>query len=612
MNETYNVTVRPSGARVRVPAGTPVSRLLFARNEHIESPCGGAGKCGKCRVIAKGALSPLSQTEKEHLSLREQQEGYRLACCAVVKGDCEIVIPAGSAASRQQILTETSRIDVPPAPRTEKKYVELKEAALGECRSEAERILGAAGKTAVAPALAPLLAKKARDAKYRFTAVCFDDSIIDIEPGDTSGSLYGAAFDIGSTTLAGYLSDLSDGRIIAKGAMMNPQILFGDDLISRINYIGESRERLEDLRAPLWEALSRITGDMAREAGISRKDIYTATVAGNTCMCHIAAGIPPFTLGVSPYIPTDTKAADMAAADTGLDINPAGVVQFLPCIGGFVGADNVAVILSAMPETDRTLMAVDIGTNGEIALWHKGRLSVCSAAAGPAFEGAGISCGMRGGAGAIDKVYMENGVFTVRVCGGEKAKGICGSGLVDAVKVLLQEGAVDISGRLLSPDEFSGNPSIAERLREGEKGAEFVIALPEESFSGYPVTLKHSDIRSLQLAKGSICAAVRTLLEHNGISEGDLEGLFLAGGFGNYLDKGSAIAIGLLPRLDPSLIIPAGNGAGTGAVMALISRDCLERAKEIAAAAEHLELALSPGYQMNLMDAMMFYQEGDI
>ena len=214
---------------------------------------------------------------------------------------------------------------------------------------------------------------------------------------------------------------------------------------------------------------------------------------------------------------------------------------------------------------------------------------------------------MRGGAGAIDKVSVENGRFTIHTCGGGPAKGICGSGLVDAVRVLLQEGAIDVTGRLLPPEEFSGCPSIAERLRSGEKGAEFILASAGESLTGYPLTLRHSDVRSLQLAKGSICAAIRTLLDENGVAAGELESLVLAGGFGNYLDKESAIAIGLLPQIDPDRILPAGNGAGTGAIQALVSSDQLARAKEIAAMAEHTELALSARYQMNLMDAMMFY-----
>ncbi|MBR4749298.1 MAG: DUF4445 domain-containing protein [Abditibacteriota bacterium] len=607
MNEIYHVTLQPMGTGVQVPAGTLISRLLFSRDVHVESPCGGAGKCGKCRVIARGALSPLSDTERERLTPGELAEGYRLACCASVAGDCEILIPAASRSGEQQILTETAPVECEPRPRAAKIYCALGEPRLGENTTEARRVLEATGASRIASGLLGSLAQIIRDSAYSFTATVFDGSVIAVEPGDTGSECYGAAFDIGSTTLAGYLADLGTGKVLAADSMMNPQILFGDDLISRINYAGRSREALEQLRQPLWHSLSQMAEALAVGAGVAPDRIYYATCVGNTCMCHIAAGIPPFTLGVSPYIPTTTEALLLPASDTGLRINPGGMVQFLPCIGGFVGADTTGVILSSLPMDDKTRMAVDIGTNGEIALWHKGRLTVCSAAAGPAFEGAGISCGMRGGKGAIDKVSMEDGRFVIHTCGNEKARGICGSGLVDAVRVLLEEGAVDMTGRLLPPEEFSGSAAIAERLREGEKGAEFVLAFADDSASGYSLSLKHSDIRALQLAKGSICAAIRTLLDENGITESDLTGLTLAGGFGNYLDRGSAIAIGLLPRIDPDIIIPAGNGAGTGAIQALISSERLQRAREIAAMAEHTELALSARYQMNLMDSMMFY-----
>ncbi|MBQ9358185.1 MAG: DUF4445 domain-containing protein, partial [Abditibacteriota bacterium] len=602
----------PVGARVRVPADTPVSRVLFSESVHVETPCGGAGKCGKCRIIAKGGLSPLSESEKAHLTADELQAGFRLACCAAITGDCEIFIPEESHAGVQQILTETAPVECGVKPRLVKTFCSLREPGLGEVTSEAEPVLRACGASRISRRLLGSLAPALRAAAYSFTAVVLDDTLIAVEPGDTSACCLGAAFDIGSTTLAGYLADLRTGRVLAADSMMNPQILFGDDLISRINYIGRDPAALEQLRQPLMASLSRMAENMARKAGADKDSIYYAVFAGNTCMCHIAAGILPFTLGVSPYIPTTTEALLLPADEAGLEINPAGLIQFLPCIGGFVGADTTGVVLSSLPLDDKTRMAVDIGTNGEIALWHKGSLSVCSAAAGPAFEGAGISCGMRGGAGAIDKVYMEGGAFKARVCGGEKAKGICGSGLVDAVRVLLEEGAIDMTGRLLPPEEFSGSPAIAERLTAGEKGAEFILAFPEESRSGYPIALRHSDIRALQLAKGSICAAIRTLLDENGITEYDLESLALAGGFGNYLDKHSAIAIGLLPQIDPDRIIPAGNGAGTGAIEALISADMLARAGEIAAGARHYELALSARYQMNLMDAMMFYQENKI
>jgi len=610
MSKECNITIKPDDISLKVPYNSLIADILEIPHIHTEMPCGGAGICGKCKVIATGALSEKTEAEQKI----SKEDNVRLACVTRVLGDAIIYIPDSSRSIKQKILTLTNTRETEIKNNIKKLHITLKEPVLGEDDSEITRIKKYIKSNfnldiTVNYRILSDLSKKIRSSKYDFTCVLFEEELIAVEKGNTETTCYGIAFDIGSTTLAGYMLDLNSGEIISVSSMMNPQIFHGDDLISRINFINTNENGLKTLQNAVLRGLNLITREICENAEISPENIYKATLVGNTCMSHICLGINPFTLGESPYIPTVSNGVIISAYELGLTINPCGRLCFLPNIAGFVGSDTVGVILSDMKyDTGETTLAVDIGTNGEMALRHNNKLIVCSAAAGPAFEGAGISCGMRGGPGAIDKVTITDDV-NISVINNIKALGICGSGLLDAVCEMVKNEIVDMTGRLVDKEEFFGNENLKDRIIIGKNGNEFILVYAKDSGTGEDITLKHSDIRSMQLAKGSIHAAIKTLLSYAKIKETDLTKILIAGGFGNYLNKKSAVKIGLLPKIDLEKIISIGNGAGSGARLALISKDEYEYTNRILEEAQHIELALSNEYQMNLMDAMMFYPD---
>ena len=514
------LTIKPQNIKIKAEKGTLISQILKNRTD-LEMVCGGNGTCGKCRVIATGEMSPLTEREKT------LPKGWRLACTAKIMGDVSVFVPQNRI--DQQILTELRL-----------------------------------------PTLSPK------------------------EKKETEKENYGIAFDIGSTTIAAYLCDLNRDTIVSSASLMNPQIVYGDDLISRINYINTHQEGLEELQSSVIGACNRLIETFSEKTDSITKAVFV----GNTCMNHIILGINPKSLGESPYEPVIYERVIKDAEE--LNINIRGKLFFFPNIAGFVGGDTVGVILSCMKtDTEKTLLAVDIGTNGEMALRHRGKLYVCSAAAGPAFEGGGISRGMRGGRGAVDKATLENDDIKIHIIGNTEPKGICGSGLTDLINALVECKAVNMSGRL---EEDEAPDKIAEKIIPGTRGNDFIFAKTESD----TLTLTQGDIRNMQLAKGSIAAAIKTLLSYAEITEKDLDRVYIAGGFGNYLNIKSALGIGLLPDIDINKIEAIGNGAGAGAVMALLREEEWEYTEIIRKEAEHIELAHSPDYQQNLMDAMMF------
>jgi uncharacterized 2Fe-2S/4Fe-4S cluster protein (DUF4445 family) len=451
------------------------------------------------------------------------------------------------------------------------------------------------------------LPKILRPADYKVTAVVSDDWLIAVEPGDTVRQNYGIAFDLGSTTVAGYLVDLNTGHEVAVASAMNPQMAYGDDLVSRINFAMTEPDGLAMLRGAAVDVLNRIVRRLAELQEIDRGSIYEVMLVGNTCMSHLFLGLDVSTLGVSPYVPTVCSRMTLRGEESDLEVNPGARVHVMPNVAGFVGSDLVAVALSVLREDDgQTRLAVDVGTNGEMALIHGGRLYACSAAAGPAFEGARISCGMRGASGAIDSVRITDRV-EITTIDDRRALGLCGSGLLDAVAELLDAGIIEGTGRMLTPDE-AGHlpPEIRERLIESDGGVGFVLATERESARREPITLTQRDVRQLQLAKGSIRAAIETLLRVAGASSENLSEILLAGAFGNYIRMESAVRIGLIPPIDIGRIVPVGNAAGAGAKLALISVRERDRASRLAERIEHVELASHPDYENEFMDNMVF------
>ncbi len=417
------------------------------------------------------------------------------------------------------------------------------------------------------------------------------------------------AFDIGTTTIAGSLIDLKKAEVLAVAAITNPQNAYGADVISRITHASESRENLQQLQDKVIEAANSIIKDLLKQTKVARDRIYEVTAVGNTTMSHLFMGVDPTYLAPAPFVPAYSRALEVEASALGLNINPAGRVIFLPNIAGYVGSDTVGVILATdMDKRTENCAAIDIGTNGELVLAANGRLMACSTAAGPAFEGAQIKHGMRAASGAIELVNYEDGEIKLSMIDDAPACGICGSGLIDSIAALVNAGLIESSGRFVNPED---NPEkvpeqFKDRLRKGTNGYEFVLVAAEDSDTGEDIVLSQGDVRELQLAKGAIYAGLMILLKEAGISKDDLDQILLAGAFGNYVRKESALTIGLLPQLPPEKIIAVGNAAGDGARMALASKSVRDRAKALPEKVEHLELSTRMDFQDIFVDAMSF------
>ena len=605
------VTFKPDGNGVFVPAGTLLSKAAAAAGMPVESPCGGVGTCAKCRVVVRGACDEPDATERKRLTEDDLAAGFRLACRTRALGETAVTIPESSRSMVQKILSAGVLHDCAIMSGTSKVYCELRPPSLDDERAEFERLAGylASRDIKLRPNLrvARGLSKALREADYRVTAVVYNDELIAAEPGDTTAHCLGIAYDLGSTTIVGYLMDLTAGKDLAVSAVMNPQMVYGEDLVSRISFATTHEHGAEVLQSAAVDALNRIAREAARLAGVKTESIYKATVVGNTCMTHILLGIDVTSLGQSPYVPSMCADVTLPARELGLEICPEAPVIVLPNVAGFVGSDLVGVLLASQWEADsRTRLAVDIGTNGEMALLCQGKTYACSAAAGPAFEGAGISCGMRGAPGAIDSVRIGESV-EITTIDSRPPIGICGSGLVDAIAQMLDAGIIDESGRMLTPaDVGTLPPSLRERLIGTDNGVEFVLSPKSETGSGRPVSVTSADVRRLQLAKGSIHAAIQTLIRTAGTTDDELSEILLAGAFGNYIRVESAIRIGLIPEVSIERVKSVGNAAGAGARLALLCQQEMEQARTLAKSAVHLELAVSPDYQTELMERMIF------
>jgi len=623
MMKTFaHVTFEPEGRRVRVPVGTSLLEAANLAGTPLESPCGGLGICGKCRVqIVQGETLP-NPEEERLLTPEELAAGLRLACRREVQGDTVVMVPENSRSLVQQILQTGIQRETQFQPGVRKIHLPLPRPALTDQRADLDRLEAALaealGEAVPPPAevdlgLARDLAQRLRAARFDVTATVRAAGVgwrlLDVEPGDTTAACYGLALDIGTTTVVAYLHDLNTGRPRAVASAMNAQMAYGDDLISRIKHAREHPQGRDQLREAILEVVNGLIAEVATKAGIRAAQIYEMTVVGNTGMTHFFLGLDPGPLGESPYVPVVQRAFPVEAQSLGVRICPTGTVYVLPCIAGFVGADTVGMLLAHLwPPRDAPQMAVDIGTNGEVVVAHEGHIRACSAAAGPAFEGARISCGMRGAPGAISHVVLNERVEYATI-GNLPARGLCGSGLLDAVAQMLDRGLIDPRGRLLASEDLAHVPDVfRERVRERDGGErEFVLAPAEESATQEALTLTQRDIRELQLAKGSISAAIRTLLKMAGVRPEDLSAVYLAGGFGNYLRRESAQRIGLLPPEIPTERIQGvGNAAGTGATLALLSLEERRRAQEIAKSIEHVELAVSLDYQQAFMETMLF------
>ena len=608
-SEQVAITFQPSGRTVSVLPGTKILEAAGRAGLTLQTPCGGKGTCGKCRVqVTTGAAAP-SEADRGAFSDAELADGWRLACQTAVREKTVAAVPEASLfGAGHQILTETEQSEGPILPAVRKIYVELPEPTLDDDAPDLLRLEKRIGSFKVDLHLLRRLSGRLRASGFKGTAVLADHRLIDFEAGDTTEQCYGVAFDVGTTTMVGVLLDLCTGAEMAVASDLNPQVSFGDDVLSRIQRSSESEAGLEQLRRVVVEAIGRLIETMCAKAGVEQQNIYEITVAGNTTMEHLLCGVDPTQLGQVPFVPAYGRGLVLHAGEVGFDLHEDARAYVFPVIGGFVGGDTVAGLLATrLTELDGPVLMVDIGTNGEIVLAHEGQLWASSTAAGPAFEGARISCGMRAAAGAIEKVVVNEDVVC-SVIGNAEPIGLCGSGLIDAAAELLDLGVVSPLGRMLGPEDLSESlpETIRRRVVPDDDGkTAFLLAGGHDGQP--PITLLQKDIRELQLATGAIRAGIRILLRKASLRCEDLKRVLIAGGFGSFIRRSRAQRIGLLPtEVDRQRIRYVGNASLNGARWALLSADARKRAEELARQARHVGLSRDVDFQSEFAEAMIF------
>ena len=625
---TFTVTFQPSGRRGSAAAGADLLSVARGLGVEIESICGGKGTCKKCRVRSESApesLTPPTAIEQKALGADGLAAGMRLACQAQVAGDVKVFVPEASRRTRQVVRKEAGSGTVPLDPAVKVYPVKLERPTLQEATADAERLLaGLAEQHSLTgleidfPVL-QTLPSACRDAGWDLEAVVWEDRVIvDVRAAADKRPVLGLAVDVGTTTIAAYLCDLATGAILATESNMNPQVAFGDDVIARLHYVIHHEGGLQELQRTVMGEVNGLAGKAVAQTGAGVDDIYDVVMVGNTAMHHLLLGLETRALGGAPFAPAVQGPVDTLASCVGLSFNRGCRLHVLPVEAGFVGADNVAVIIAEEPyKQDKIQLILDIGTNGELVLGNKDRMLSTSCATGPAFEGSHVEFGMRAAPGAIERIRIDPETLDVRfkVIGVEGwssehkpedmgARGICGSGIIEAAAEMARARVILDTGNM--------NPELQSDRMVYEDGRprKFIIARAEETALGRPITVGLKDIRSLQLAKAALRAGEEILLRRYGIEKPDA--VVMAGAFGTYIDKHHALAIGMLPETGPDIVTSVGNAAGDGARYALLS---LEKRREAAWAAqkvEFVELATDPDFQKEYVKAMGFHPDADI
>jgi uncharacterized 2Fe-2S/4Fe-4S cluster protein (DUF4445 family) len=624
----HTVVFQPSGARGQVEDGATLLEAARELGAGVESICGGKGICGKCKIRIEEGYFPkyrltsriASTTTKESanarfLSASQIRRGFRLACQTLVHGDIVVFVPEESRKGQQVVRKEATDRKINLRPAVKKYFVMLKPATLHDPLGDFERLKKGLEKKQKFPDLTidyPVLLRlqdAVRAGDWKVTvSVWKDREIIDVQAGRVDKA-YGLAVDIGTTTLAGYLCDLTTGEVVATDALMNPQVAYGEDIMSRINFAIKGKDGLQQLHQAVVKGLNDIIGHVVKKAGIKRADIIDMAVVGNTCMHHLFLNIDPRYLGKAPFPPAVHHSLDIKARDLDLRVADGAYVHVLPNEAGFVGADNVGVLIAEEPyKQDDILLIIDIGTNGELLLGNRKRLLSTSCATGPAFEGAEIRHGMRAAAGAIEKLKIDPETKEVRfkVIGDEHwntdvanigARGICGSGIFDVTAQMFRAGIIDNSGR------FNTN-LVSPRSRVLDDEPEFVIAWARETAINHDIVICQKDIRAVQLAKGAMYSGARLMMNRLGVSK--IDKVILAGAFGSYIDKESAAVIGLFPDCDLKNVHAVGNAAGDGARIALLDVDKRKEADVMARRVEYVELTVEPDFNKTFMQSLIF------
>jgi uncharacterized 2Fe-2S/4Fe-4S cluster protein (DUF4445 family) len=610
----FQAIFQPSGRRREFPEGKTVLEASRELGVEIESLCGGGGTCGKCRIkLLEGDLSPFTEEEAKFISEAERVQGYRLGCAARIDGDVLIDVPEESQAQKQVIRKAITGKAIEIKPAIIPYFVELTPPSFNDLLGDFDRLQKALLERYHLPLVDidyPTLIKlprMLRQEDWKVTVlVWMEKEIMDIRPGRVDG-LYGLALDVGTTTVAGYLCNLINGEVINTQSIMNPQVAYGEDVMSRITHAITRQNGLEMLHRSIIDGLNDLIKTLAEGSHLSSEEILELTVVGNTVMHHLLLKIDPQYLGASPFPPAVHQSLDIKARDLGLRVHPSANVHILPVEAGFVGADNVGVLIAEEPyHRDEMVLIIDVGTNGELVVGNKDRLLSASCATGPALEGAHLQFGMRAAPGAIERVRIDPHTFEVvlSVIAAEdsvsetrntKAKGICGSGIIDTIAELYKNGVIDKGGRFKES-------LISPRLRISDGKPEFVIAWREETSFGKDIVITQRDVRNVQLAKGAIYAGAKLLMKRLGIKT--LDKIILAGAFGSYIDPEKAMILGMFPDCDLKNITAVGNAAGEGARIALLNRDKRLEADKVARRVEYVELTTEKDFQKEFIEAL--------
>lgn len=601
----------PFNITVNVSPGTTILQAAIIAGLQVESTCGGKGTCGKCKVqIQTDNPASAASVEKKFLSSAELNAGWVLACQRTLFEDAIVTLKEHKDASERKIkFSVTNEIKV-IAPGIRKYALVVPVPRTDDPTADWERLINALPGNAIrfSRPVAASLPRILRQKNFQVTAILDGESLLAVEPGDTSDRCFGLAIDIGTTTIVVHLNDLNKGTVLDSGAMTNPQNAFGADVIARITHAASTPQGLHELQEKVIGGLNIIIAQLTEKHKVQSEEIYQAVVVGNTTMSHLFLGIDPTYLAPAPFTPVYQQAVEVEARELGLNMLSTGTVIVLPNVAGYVGSDTVGVMLAAGADhLEGINLIVDIGTNGEIVLVGKDKILTCSTAAGPAFEGAEIKNGMRASEGAIEGVHISTDV-ELTVIGGGKARGICGSGLIDALAEMVRTGVVDPSGRLANKEpQLEKLPSLLRgRLRGDGHISEFVLVWGKDSATGEDIVLTQKDIRELQLAKGAIMAGIQILLRKMEVEPEEINRVLLAGAFGNFIKKESALGIGLLPPLPLGRIVAIGNAAGDGAKMALLSTEEKARAISLARRAIHIELSSDKDFQSAFVDSLSF------
>lgn len=614
----FKVIFYPDNKTVEVEQDKTILSAAISAGIYLNSPCGGDGVCGRCKVIVRKGI--VTAQPNGIITRDQKKKNIYLACLTAIHSDLEVeILPQSRLEIDKAGLRKSEEIEpfsalaepvFKRAPLVDKLYLKLPEPSIDDNISDLERLYRGIGSVypqhSIQTGLMNIkqLGELLRDADWKVT-VTFgrkeaEIEVINIEPGDTTGRNFGFCFDIGTTTITGQLVDLNSGKALGTRLNYNKQAVFGSDVITRIIY-AQKKDGLEKLHSAVVDTMNQMIKILAEEHQVDLNDAACLLCSGNTTMMHLLLSVDPSYIRKEPYVSTVNFVPVVRASEAGININPRGLLFCVPGVASYVGADTTAgVISSGLYKSSELSILIDIGTNGEIAMGNKDFIVACAASAGPAFEGSGLSCGMRAGNGAIQKVKINPKTTEVSydTIGGGKPLGICGSGYIQLIAQMLESGIIDKSGKIKATN--------AKRLRNAEFGPEFVVAFKEDAASGGDIVITEADIENLKRAKGAIYSATATLLKHMSFELGEVKKFFIAGGFGNYLDIESAVKIGLLPNIERSRFAFIGNSALAGTRMMLVSAYGLKEAKETAKRITYFELSIDPGYMDEYMASLFF------